>query len=222
MEVVLDLYRLMDIEGTVRTVFSLPSPLFVAVLVVVLMFLNSSIMIPPSEYICVAAGMYAVAHDINPSTFVALAIISNHLGTTLWYLVGLRDAKSSMTPIWKRVQNYRERWWYIFAYTYTAWMPVLVRSFREQGWLRVVLIRLVPVARSIASYPAGCSRMSHIAFSTSSICGISIWVMIWTGLGYLFGDFAFQYTIAVAVSVGAVSLVLFYFAKHIFSGSEEL
>lgn len=175
----------------------------------ILMFANSLIMIPPSEYICISAGILTGAFDLSFIYIVIIATIANHLGTLPWYIAGLMRGRRSI--------GYVEYKFDIIThpiesllYLYTSRLKA-VETKMSQGSLFLILIRLVPLIRSIASYPAGRIRMPIYRFTFSSLIGIFMWVLLWASLGNCLGVLAFKYKLYIAFIVGVASLSVFLF-----------
>jgi membrane protein DedA with SNARE-associated domain len=174
----------------------------------ILMFTNSAIMIPPSEYLCIFAGIVA---ETRSGLFIAITaivlIVANVLGTSVWYLYGRYRANSNkeLIPIliWKWLPR-------ILRELYLRDVPALVESF-ESGLVESVFwFRLVAFVRSIVSYPAGYARMPPRQFLCLTTAGISAWVILWMGLGYWIGAMASQFSLVIGAIVAAIAIALFY------------
>ncbi len=88
---------------------------------------------------------------------------------------------------------------------------------RWRGAFAVAIGRVVPVARTFISFPAGVAEMPLIPFGLFTALGVTVWVGVLTGVGYslgssyhsmvkAFGDAS--YVVAgVAVAVLALGLV---------------
>lgn len=178
----------------------------VLALTFLLMFSNSSIMMPPSEAICVAIGVYAASYRFSPIPFVFLASIANLLGSSFWFFLG-RAHKSRLES--GRVSR-SER---ILQLLSGRGSEYFIARFSDKGVLYVMLLRLFPVVRSIVSYPAGRSAMSASAFWLASFVGIFFWCSLLIGSGFVFGKLAnptyvFSLSMAIAFVVWLVSVCL--------------
>lgn len=60
--------------------------------------------------------------------------------------------------------------------------------FRRWGNTTVFYTRLLPVARTWASLPAGCTRMSFRTFCLYTASGSLLWCTLWTCLGAILGN----------------------------------
>ena len=67
-----------------------------------------------------------------------------------------------------------------------------MEMLREKGSTGVFVSKLVPVARTIISIPAGMVRMDFLKYTVSSLMGIFIWNLVFVGAGYFFGETAIK------------------------------
>jgi membrane protein DedA with SNARE-associated domain len=170
-----------------------------------LFFANSSIMIPSSEALGIAAGFIASTTNISLGSALIVSIISNHLGATVWYLAGYRRR---LTDSSAAISNSRNRYSYDDGARPTNILSIRAhinrsriklsrilascshmfeRLFQERGAWPLMLLRNVPGLRAIISYPAGTCGIRPLPYTLWSLAGISIWVTLWTLSGYLLG-----------------------------------
>lgn len=175
-------------------------------LVLVLMFLNSSIMIPPSEAICVGAGISCAVNDYG-LTIVLLVILvatfSNFFGTAIWFKLGRNHRKNNNTGV-------RAEKWYKALTRRSVESVVIV--FEKHTWKPIFSSRLVPVIRSISSYAAGRANIDFHIFSVATLSGIFCWCCLWILAGFLAGNAPPSYVILISLGLaGGVWLVHRYF-----------
>ncbi|AGF72158.1 DedA family protein [Corynebacterium halotolerans] len=60
-------------------------------------------------------------------------------------------------------------------------------AVQRQGLLPLVLSRQLPGVRTLVSAACGAARVPYRRFATASVVGASIWALLWTGGGALFG-----------------------------------
>lgn len=110
---------------------------------------------------------------------------------------------------------------------YGKWLRVDAKSLdRAEGWFRsygdaVVLGgRVVPIARSVVSIPAGLSNMPLLRFTVLTTVGSAVWNTVLIGGGYLLGanwdrvsHWAGAYSDVVLV-VAAIAAALFLLLRH--------
>jgi membrane protein DedA with SNARE-associated domain len=110
---------------------------------------------------------------------------------------------------------------------YGKWLRVDAASLdRAEGWFRrygdaVVLgARVVPLARSIISIPAGTSRMPIVRFTVLTTIGSAVWNTALVGAGYALGanwqtvsEWMGRYSDAVLIG-GTVTVAAFLLLRH--------
>jgi membrane protein DedA with SNARE-associated domain len=172
------------------------------------MFLNSSIMTPPSQYVCLAAGAISFHNNSSVLAIVVAATVANFLGTAVWYALG--RAGLYRTILSSSIFKHR------LTAPYVAILPTLHEKFRSHGLLAMALWRLVPVVRSIVSLPAGDLAVPLPAFTAASLFGIGIWCLFWTILGVLLGRLspAAAGLAGLALGISAVTIFLVFTNRY--------
>lgn len=149
-----------------------------------LMFLENVFPPLPSEIIMPLAGYLSTTSGMSFWGSVAAGTLGSLAGALLWYAVGRRVSEA-------RLCRWVER--------HGAWLAMepedvrrARRFFDRHGRAGVLLGRLVPVARTLISVPAGFARMPLLPFLLYSALGSAVWtgVLAWAGrlLGTYFGE----------------------------------
>ena len=68
-----------------------------------------------------------------------------------------------------------------------------LEMLRKKGAMSVFISKLIPVARTIISIPAGAVKMDFLLYTISSAGGILIWNFVLVGAGYWAGDAALKW-----------------------------
>lgn len=168
----------------------------------ILMFLNSSVMVPPSEYICIGAGVSACINGHSVFGIVVVAALANFLGTSIYYYWGRRRfLKYGLSSSNTKTASISARFFH------SPWDAVLA-TFARLGWVGVFVSRFIPLARSIASYPAGRAGVPPIVFCLASILGIVVWCLTWIVVGYAVGavDPGYVLPLVAVISIAVVIL----------------
>jgi membrane-associated protein len=129
----------------------------------------------PGDSLLFAAGAFAAkgAFDIwkLSATLVVAAIIGDSVNYAVGKIIGDSIYKSGDHKFFKR--KYIDR----------------THAFYEKhGGKTIVLARFVPIIRTFAPFVAGAGSMNYAHFLFYNITGGILWVAIFTGGGYYFGN----------------------------------
>jgi membrane protein DedA with SNARE-associated domain len=149
-----------------------------------LMFLENVFPPLPSEVIMPLAGYLSSTGAMSFWGAVAAGTVGSLAGASLWYAVGRRVTEEQLC-----------RW----VERHGAWLAMEPRDvhrarefFERHGRSGVLFGRLLPVARTLISVPAGFARMPPAPFLLYSAAGTFVWTLAlaWAGriLGTLFGE----------------------------------
>ncbi len=142
----------------------------------ILMAINGSIGIIPSEAILFMAGIYAYASDYNLIHTIASATFGNLFGAIILYILGRLFGYDWILRI-----NLARR------FIDKKSLDDMAKKFRIDGAHWVGIFRCIPIVRSIVSIPAGMIKMPFWIFFFYSTIGIIIWSILWQFLGYFLG-----------------------------------
>lgn len=163
----------------------------------------------PSEVVLPLAGFLVGQGDLTFAGAVLAATFGSVAGAWILYGMGRWGGRA-------------------LVLRYGKWLRVDAKSLdRAEGWFRtygdaVVLGgRMVPIARSVVSIPAGLSRMPPVRFTVLTAIGSAAWNTVLIGAGYLLGAnwdrvsyWAGAYSDAVLV-VGTIAAALFLLLRHL-------
>ncbi len=140
-----------------------------------------SIFVPmPSEVVMPLAGWMLVKERALPAIYVLVAggygALGSTIGAILIYLVGRWGGR----PLLERYGKY--------LLISSADLVQADRWFARKGKWSVFICRLLPVARSLVSLPAGITRMHLGLFLAYSFVGSFIWATSLAYGGYLLGE----------------------------------
>ncbi|PKN02784.1 hypothetical protein CVU76_02010 [Candidatus Dojkabacteria bacterium HGW-Dojkabacteria-1] len=133
----------------------------------------------PSEIILPFSGFVASTGALNIYLVITVATIAAYLGTLPFYFIG-RWGEKFVTKFLDRYGKYlfidREEVDWAFG------------LFEKHGKKIVLLGRLIPIVRSLISFPAGVAKMDFFVFSIFTLIGALMWNTILTYSGYLLAD----------------------------------
>ncbi len=91
--------------------------------------------------------------------------------------------------------------------------------FRRHGGFAVLLSRFLPIFRTLVPFVAGIGRMPYARFFGYNLIGGSLWVVLFVGGGYLFGNIPlvknhFGVVTLIIVAVSLMPLAVAYFKRR--------
>jgi len=129
----------------------------------------------PGDSLLFAAGTFAALGSLNVWFIIGLLIVAAVLGDAVNYTIGHYLGERAYNIKWVK-REYLEK-------THAF--------FEKHGGKAIFLARFVPIVRTFAPFVAGIGKMSYGYFATYNIVGGISWVMIFTFLGYFFGNIPF-------------------------------
>jgi membrane protein DedA with SNARE-associated domain len=173
-----------------------------------LMLLEASSLPIPSEIILPFAGYLVSIDKLNFWITVVVATAAAIVGSLIDYFIGLKGIEA--------LTKYRILGRCIFS---ESQIKVVASWFSKYGVAMVFLGRMIPLFRTLISFPAGAVRMPIPKFLVYTASGCLIWNSVLVYIGYYLGikwqdvaDFSHYIIIAaIAVLIGAVA---FYFIRR--------
>src|SRR6185369_9891459 len=128
----------------------------------------------PGDSLLFAAGAIAALGPLDPLFLVVLLIGAAVLGNTVNYSVGRWVGPRAFTGEvkWLR-KDYLDR----------------AHAFVEKhGVVTIIITRFAPILRTFAPFVAGVGAMSYRRFMLFNAIGATLWVTLFVGAGYFFGN----------------------------------
>lgn len=172
----------------------------------------------PSEIILPFIGYLASIESITLPGAIFISSLSGILGSLFCYYIGYFGGKPALDFI---ISKYKG-----------AGKPInsAKKWFDKYDKASVLLARLLPLARTYISIPAGIARMNVFVFILYSSIGIVIWNTLLISLGYYLGSnwtlveyFIQEYTIAAGIIILLALAVIIYmkFVRKKFSSPKN-
>lgn len=143
------------------------------------MFIESFFAPIPSEAIMPLAGWLAAEGTMQVWVLAIIWWIASYLGTLPFYFLGYRGNRQKIN---RRVAKYGKRFFIKPEEIDTAF-----DWFQKRGKGFVFFGRLVPIVRTVISFPAGAVKMKFIPFSILTVVGSTLWSGILATAGYYLG-----------------------------------
>ncbi len=142
-------------------------------------FLESFFAPIPSEIILPFSGFVASMGEMNIVLVILIATVAAYLGSLPFYYVGKWGEK----PLLKFVSKYGK-----YLFIEQSDVDMVFNLFSKHGNGVVFFGRLIPIVRTLISFPAGVAKMHFLKFSVYTLLGSLIWNIILTYTGYILGD----------------------------------
>ena len=147
---------------------------------VVLSILESAAAPIPSEVTFGFAGALCTTAITGHAQFSVWAVIAiGTLGSLVGSVIAYEISRSAGRTI-------VDRWGKWILLTHKD-LDAAERWFAKYGAISVLIGRVLPVARSAISIPAGISEMRRVPFAILTLVGSLAWISLLTGLGYAAG-----------------------------------
>lgn len=164
------------IDWLVNVISTLGYPgVFIAV------FLESFFAPIPSEIILPFSGFVASIPDggMNIVLVILVATIAAYLGSLPFYIIGKWGEK----PLLKFINRYGK-----YLFIQQSDVDKAFSVFEKYGNGVVFFGRLIPIVRTLISFPAGVAKMNFLKFSIYTLLGSLIWNTLLAYTGYILGD----------------------------------
>lgn len=158
----------------------------------------------PGDSLLFAAGAIAALGSLNIWFLLMLLAASAIAGDTVNYWIGHFLGK-------KIVDNPR------ITFINQEHIDKTQTFYKKYGGKTIILARFVPIIRTFAPFVAGVGTMEYGKFIAFNIAGALLWVGLFTGLGYFFGNIPFiqeNFHYAVLAVIGLSLVPVLYELKR--------
>lgn len=145
----------------------------------------------PGDSLLFAAGAIAAAGYLDIWILASALLVAAILGDAVNYLIGRRFG---------RIILRRERRFIKQTHITTA-----TQFFERHGGKAIVLARFVPIVRTFAPFVAGMCEMPLRRFWAYNVSGGILWITLFLGSGYLFGNLPW---VEQNLTIGMIAIVL--------------
>ena len=151
-----------------------------AILFVIVFCETGLVVLPflPGDSMLFAAGTIAAVGEMNIFMLIGLLIVAAVLGDFVNFEIGKHFGQKLFANPNSKIfkQSYLEK-----THNY----------YEKYGGRTIIIARFIPIVRTFAPFVAGMGRMHYGEFIRYNIIGAVAWVVIFTLLGYFFGQLPF-------------------------------
>lgn len=141
-------------------------------------FLESFFAPIPSEIILPFSGFVASTGQMNLLIVIVIATIGAYLGSLPFYFIGRWGEK----PVVHFINKYGK-----YLFIRQGDVDKVFGAFDKYGKGVVFFGRLIPMIRTLISFPAGVAKMNFTRFSIYTLLGSLTWNVVLTYAGYQLG-----------------------------------
>jgi membrane-associated protein len=131
----------------------------------------------PGDSLLFAAGTIAAIGDLNVWTLAGALFVAAVLGDTVNYHVGKWIGPPALSGKYRFLKK--------------EYLEKTQAFFAKHGGKAIILARFVPIVRTFAPFVAGVGTMDYGRFLYYNVVGAFLWIVIFVGAGYIFGNLPF-------------------------------
>lgn len=158
----------------------------------------------PGDSLIFAAGTFAALGNFNIIVLFLLLTAAAVLGDAVNYYIGHKIGPRAYTGEVKLIKK--------------EYIDRTHAFFNKHGGKTIFLARFVPIVRTFAPFVAGVGEMSYGYFLRYNLIGGLVWVGLFLGLGYFFGNIPFVKAnfefVIVGIILVSVLPMLFEYINH--------
>ncbi|MCB2293284.1 VTT domain-containing protein [Clostridium algoriphilum] len=151
------------------------------VIIFAIIFIETGLVVTPflpGDSMLFAAGALAGIGSMNIVTLLIVVYIAAVLGDTANYHIGKKIGKKILAKEKVRFIN-------------KEYLAKAQTFYEKHGSMTIVIGRFIPIIRTFVPFVAGVGEMNYSKFIPYNIIGGGLWVSLFLGVGYLFGNLTF-------------------------------
>lgn len=164
-----------------------------------IIFLETGLVVTPflpGDSMLFAAAAIAAIGAMNIFTLLVVAYAAAVLGDTLNYYIGKKIGNKILEKEEVKFVN-------------KEYLKKAQTFYEKYGSLAIVIARFIPIIRTFAPFVAGIGKMNYSKFIPYNMIGGGLWVSLFLGMGYFFGNLPFikEHFSYVLIAIIVISLV---------------
>lgn len=130
----------------------------------------------PSGIIMPAAGILIANGESNFFISIIISVIAGVLGSISLYIIGRVGGVKLLDKYLKKFPKQKH------------YVDKIAKMVEKKGNFGIFISKLIPVARTLVSIPAGVFKLNFVSFVAYSALGIFFWNTAFISAGYFLGD----------------------------------
>lgn len=146
-----------------------------------IIFLETGLVVTPllpGDSMLFAAGALAAIGSMNLLTLLIVIYLAAILGDTANYYIGKKIGNKILEKEKVRFIN-------------KEYLKKAQKFYEKHGAMTIIIARFIPIIRTFAPFIAGIGKMNYSKFIPYNIIGGGLWVSLFLGGGYFFGNLPF-------------------------------
>lgn len=167
----------------------------------------------PGDSLLFATGAIAATGALDPVLVSGLIIIAAFMGDNVNYWFGRTAGPRVFSSSTSRIFNRKH-------------LERTEEFYAKHGHKAVIIARFLPIFRTFIPFVAGIGRMPYLRFLGFSLTASLMWVLLFVGAGYFFGNIPAvkkNFTLLImAIIVVSLLPAVYGFIKHKYAKSESV
>lgn len=159
----------------------------------------------PGDSLLFASGALAAINSFNVIWLAVTLFAAAVIGDSVNYAIGKRIGEGIFTD---KSRFFRKEY-----------LDKTHKFYEKYGGKTIVIARFVPIVRTFAPFVAGVGKMSYAYFFSYNVIGAFLWVVLFVGGGYFFGNIPvikrnFSIVIFVIIALSVLPIITEYWRHH--------
>lgn len=130
----------------------------------------------PAGVIMPLAGIWASKGQVGFVSAMIISLIAGLCGSWMLYFLGRFGGSLFLPKYYRRFPKQEIK------------IKKIIKKIEDRGNIYIFLSKLLPVVRTLISFPAGIIKMNFLQFTIYSGLGILVWNGVFIGAGYFLGE----------------------------------
>ncbi|HEE9847578.1 TPA: DedA family protein, partial [Clostridium perfringens] len=130
----------------------------------------------PAGIIMPAVGVLVSKSEMSLITALLVSVIAGLIGSWILYCIGRFGGEVILKKYLNKFPSHE------------SFVNSKIDYLREKGYTGILISKLIPMARTVISIPAGVLKLNFLKYSAYATLGIFIWNTVLISSGYFLGE----------------------------------